>query len=269
MAIGSPCAVVQVLADWELNAIRMLNKKFAALQRLAQLIEQFGDINTWLPNLGRLVESMVPVDSLDINAYTNLQVYCPFLNLPPYSNEDLAELKSKVQTAYGQLLGQIAKHPYMRMDKLQGMLNDWQNKINYPYGEDYLRCMNAVCGAVQAAGTTLSGLANTNIGRELELFGQNFVENAGEILTEAQQIKRNEALGIYNQIADLRSEIVQDYQTLTVTGEVVPSEPPLRLGTPTGSRYTFEQSRLQEAGFPPSWPTSEAEPPSGVGSVIP
>jgi hypothetical protein len=254
MAIGNPCAVMQALVNWEMQAIRMLNKKFAALQRLAQLIEQFGDINTLIPNLNRLLGTLVPVDALNLDIFSVLQTACPFLGLPPYSNADLNELKSKLQTAYSRLLGDIANHPWMRLDRLQEQLNDFQNKINYPYGADYLRCMNAVCGALDAAGSLYSGLANANISKELALFSKNFVQGAGEVLTEPMKLKRNEAMNVYNAVSDLRSDTVQDFQTLTKTGTVVPASPPLKLGTPTGADYTFDSSSLAAQSFPPTIP---------------
>lgn len=265
MAVPNPCAVMQALVDWEMNAIKLLNKKFAALQRLAELIEQLGDVSTLLPNLSALI----PVADIDLDVYTSLQVSCPFLNLPPYSNENLAALRSRVNTEYGLLARRLANHPYARLDKVQGMLNDWQNKINYPYGEDYLRCLNSICAAIGVAGSFVEGLSQVNVANELALFEQNFVQNAGQVLTEPMRIKRDEAFGAYNQVLDLRDETVQDFQTISTTGEVVPTKPPLRLGTPTGVNYTFDASELVQTGFPPSFPTSLANPPGGVGSVIP
>lgn len=254
MAIGNPCAIMQVLENWELQAISALNKKFAALRRLAELLEQFGDLNSWLPDLGRLLNALPAVGDLDIDVYTNLQVSCPFLNLPPFSNADLNDLKRRLSAGYSQILGDIANHPWSRLDKLQGMMNDFQNKINYPYGADYLRCMNAVCGAISAAGSTISGLANVNIQSELTKFGQNFIAGAGEVLTQPMQIKRNNAFQIYNAVYDLRDESVQDFTTLTTSGETIPNKPPLRLGEPTGTRYTFDSSQLFQTGWPPGWP---------------
>lgn len=248
---GDPCAAMQALLNWEMQAIALLNKKFAALQRLAQLIEQLGDINTLIPDLLKLLSALVPVDRLDMTAYTNMQAACPFLGLPPFSNQNLNELKGKVQAAYGQLLGDIANHPWMRLDKIQGMLNDFQNKINFPYGSDYLACAQALCGALGAAEKTLSGLASTDIGKQLQAFGTNFVQNAGQVLTEPMQVKRNEAMNVYNAVSDLRSETVQDFQTLTTTGQVVSSKPPLKLGTPTGAKYTFTSQSLSAQNFPP------------------
>jgi hypothetical protein len=258
MAIGNPCAVMQALTNWELQVIAALNKKFAALQRLASLLEQMGDLNSWLPNLSSLIESLVPVGDLDLSIYTDLQVACPFLNLPPYSNEDLDKLKGQLNAAYATLLRDIANHPWARMDKLQDWMNDAQNAINYPYGADYLRCMNAVCGAMSAAGSTLSGLANTNIQAELTKFGDNFIAQGGEVLTEPMRNKRNLAFQTSNAVYDLRDETVQDYQTLTTSGETLPNKPPLRLGDPTGTKYTFDATTFPPETFPPGYPTNLA-----------
>jgi hypothetical protein len=263
--MSNPCSILQGLVNWEMNMLRLLNKKFDALKRLAALLEQLGDISSLLPN----ISGLIPVANIDISAYTDLQVNCPFLNLPPYSNENIAQLRSKVNAAYADLARMLSALPHLRMGKVQGMLNDFQETINFPYGEDYIRCLNSICAAIGTAGSLLKGLSQTDIQKELELFGQNFVDNAGQVLTEPMRIKHNEALQVYNQVLDLRDESVQDYQTITASGEVIPNSPPLRLGTPTDAAYTFDATQLQQLGFPPRFPSSLSPTPSGVGSVMP
>lgn len=253
--MSNPCGVLQALVNWELNMLQLLNKKFAALRRLAALLEQLGDISTLLPNLSGLV----PVAEIDISVYTDLQVNCPFLNLPPYSNEDIATLRSRVNAAYASLASTLSLHPYMRMDRVQKMLNDFQETINFPYGEDYIRCLNSICAAIGTAGSLLEGVRQMDIQHELEAFGRDFVENAGQVLTEPMRIKRNEAMQLYNQVLDLRDESVQDFQTMTASGEVVPNAPPLRVSTPTDAKYTFDATQMQRLDFPPRFPTSLGE----------
>lgn len=256
---------MQALVDWELNAIRLLNKKFAALRRLAELLEQVGDVSTALPNLAALV----PVADLDLELYTAIQVNCPFLGLPEYSNQNLAELKSKMNTAYGLLARRVANHPWARLDRVQSMLNDYQQRINYPYGEDYLRCLNSICAAISAAGSLLETWSTVSVETELAKFTTNFIDNAGQVLTEPMQIKRDEALGVYSQLVDLKDESVGDFATITKTGDTVPTPPPLQLGSGTDPNYTFDATQLVHANFPPSFPTGLANPTTGVGSVIP
>jgi hypothetical protein len=235
MASANPCSVLQGLANWEYQIIRSLNKKFAALQRLAELLEQLGDISSFLPTVSQLV----PVIDIDISTYNNLAVNCPFLNLPPANIENLNELKARLNAAYGQLLGKILNHPWIRMDRVQAMLNEFQAKINYPYGNDYLRCLNSVCAAVNAAGSLLDKISQTNIDKELADFSKNFVDNAGQVLSKGAQVKRDEAVQVYNQVLDLKDDTVQDYRSLTVTGDVKPASPPLNTGHATVPDYEF------------------------------
>ena len=259
MPVPNPCSLLQGLVDWEMKIIKALNKKFAALKRLAELLEQLGDISTLLPNITQLI----PVIDIDLDVYTSLQVNCPFLNLPPATNEDINALKSKLNAAYAQLAGKLLNHPWMRLDKVQQMLNDYQTKLNYPYGEDYLRCLNSVCAAIGTVGSLLEKASTVNIGKDLELFSQNFVQNAGQVLTRPMEAKRDEAMQVYNQVRDLRDETVADFRQ-----PGAPASPPLRLGTRTNPNFTFSQPSLQ-TGFPASFPTGSSPTPPGVGSVIP
>ncbi len=242
-----------------MRIIRALNKKFAALRRLAELLEQLGDLSSLLPNINQLI----PVIDINLDVYTALQVNCPFLNLPPATTEDVNALRSKVNEAYAQLAASILNHPWIRMDKVQKMLNDFQQKLNYPYGEDYIRCLNSVCAAIGTIGSLLEHASTVDIGKELQLFSQNFVDNAGQVLTRPMQAKRDEALQVYNQVLDLRDETVSDFRT-----PGAPAPTPLRTGTRTDPNFTFSPPSLQ-TGFPASFPTSEAPTPPGVGSIIP
>lgn len=259
MAVPNPCAVLQGLVDWEMKIIRALNKKFAALRRLAELLEQLGDISSFLPNINQLI----PVIDIDIDVYTALQVNCPFLNLPPATNEDINSLRSKLNEAYAKLASQILNHPWMRMDKVQKMLNDYQQKLNYPYGEDYIRCLNSVCAAIGTVGSLLEKASTVDIGKELATFSQNFVDNAGQVLTKSMQTKRDEAMQVYNQVLDLRDDTVSDFKQ-----PGAPATTDLRTGHATVPSFTFTPTTFQ-TGFPASFPTSSATTPPGVGSVIP
>lgn len=260
MAVPNPCGLLQGLVDWEMKIISALNKKFAALRRLAELLEQLGDLSSFLPNLSQLI----PVIDIDLDVYTSLQVNCPFLNLPPATTEDLNELKSKLNAAYAQLAAKLNLSPWMRMNKVQQMLNDYQQKLNFPYGEDYLRCLSSVCAAIGTAGSLMEKASTVNIGKELQLFSQNFVENGGQILTKSMQTKRDEAIQTYNQILDLRDDTVSDFRQ-----PGAPQPPPLRTGHIVTPAFTFIPETTFQSGFPASFPTSSATTPPGVGSVIP
>jgi len=231
--------VLQALALYQFEIIRALNKKFTALRRLAELLEQLGDISSFLPNLGQLV----PVIDIDLIIYTDLQVNCPFLNLPPATNEDINALKSKLNEAYALLARKLMNHPFLRLNRVQAMLNDFQNKLNFPYGDDYLRCLNAVCAAIGKAGSLLEGISQAQIDKELGNFTRDFVDNAGQVLTKSMATKRDEGLQVYSQVLDLRDDTTQDFRSLSPgpTGQpqVNPQDPPLRTGHATEPDFKF------------------------------
>jgi hypothetical protein len=253
-----PCGIMQALVGWEMKVISSLNKKFAALQRLTELLEQLGDIASALPpTLGVLV----PVADIDLDAYTALQVNCPFLNLPPATTEDLNELRSKVNAAYALLARDLLKHPWIRMNNVQKALNDFQQKVNYPYGEDYIRCLNSICAAINVAGSFLENLKQADVAAELASFGQNFVQRGGRVLSDAQAIKRDEAVQVYNQIIDLRDDTVQDFRQ---PGS--PQQPPLRVGHAVEPDFTFQESTWNDSFLDSGVPDPAV---TNVGSVIP
>jgi len=237
---------MQGLLDWQMTALTLINRKFAALRRLAELIEQMGDVDFWIGMALSSLSNLIPVLDIDISLYTNLQVSCPFLGLPPFSNQDIANLKGRLNAAYGGLAARISIHPWARLDKVQGMLNDFQNKINYPYGSDYLRCLNAICAAtVGASGSLLVNLSVPNISKELALFGKNFVQDAGHVLTEPMRQKRNEVIGAYNSVLSLRDESVRDFKVVTATGKAL-VVPPLRPKVITSPAYTFTAAQAMQ-----------------------
>lgn len=232
---ANACSILQALANYQFEIIRALNKKFTALRRLAELLEQLGDVSSALPNLGQLL----PVVDIDLITYTDLQVNCPFLNLPPATNEDINALRSKVNTAYALMARKLMNHSWMRMNRVQDMLNDYQNKLNYPYGDDYLRCLNAVCAAISQAGSLLQNVTQAQIDKELANFGRDFVNNAGQVLTKSMQTKRDEAVQVYNQVLDLRDDSVQDFRSVSGGGEVNPQDPPLKTGHAETPNFIF------------------------------
>jgi hypothetical protein len=235
MPAANPCGVLQALANYQFEIIRSLNKKLNQLRRLAELLEQLGDLSLFLPNIGQLI----PIINIDLSIYTDLQANCPFLNLPPATTEDLDKLRNKVSEAYALLARKLLNHPWLRMNKVQGMLNDFQNKLNFPYGDDYMRCLNATCAAIAQAGSLLSRVSQAQIGKELTDFGKNFVDNAGQVLTKSMQTKRDEAVQIYNQVLDLRSDSVQDFRSFAVGGSVNAQSPPLKVGHAVTPNFIF------------------------------
>jgi hypothetical protein len=235
--IANPCNTLEALAQFQFQILKSLNKKFAALRRLAELLEQAGDLSSLLPNLGQLV----PVPNLTISLYEELASNCPFLNLPSATESSLTALQSKLNAAYGLFAGQLLNHPWMRMNKVQDELNKFQQKINFPYGDDYLRCLETVCATIGVLGTTFEKTSKTNISKELTDFGENFVNNAGQVLTKSMQTKRDEAIQVYNGVLDLKSDSVQDFRSVTSSGPALgsPQQTPLSVGHPILPDFQF------------------------------
>lgn len=218
MAVIAPCGAMQALANLQYEIISSLNKKLLALRRLAELLEQLGDLSALLPDISQLI----PVVDVNLELYADLQVNCPWLNLPPADTAALAALQSKLNLAYATLARKVANLPWLRMNQMQVLLNDFQNKINYPYGDDYLRCLQAICNAAGQAGSLLSPISQADISRELRAFGTNFVDNAGQVLTAPMAFKRDQAIDVFNGVLDLRDDSVRDFQSLTTQGEAGP-----------------------------------------------
>jgi hypothetical protein len=234
-AIPNPCSVLESLAQLQFQLLKALNKKFAALRRLAELLEQAGDLSSVLTGLGQLI----PVLNIDLNLYEELARNCPFLNLPPASNESLNALRSKLSAAYSTFAGKLLNHPWMRMNKLQDELNKFQQKLNFPYGDDYLRCLESICATIGVVGTTFEKISQADVAKELTNFGENFVNNGAQVLTKAQQAKRDEILQAYNGVLDLKNDTIQDFKSLTSTGESNPQSPPLLVGHATVPSFEF------------------------------
>ncbi len=236
------CAPLQALTAFELSVVQAINKKFAALQRLAQLLEQLGDISAFLPNIGQLL----PVASLDLSAYQALQLGCPFLNLPPATTASIAALQGKLQAAYAALLAQLRNHPWSRLNSVQAMLNEFQSKLNFPFGDDYLRCLNNVCNAIGTAGSLLSGASSFSISNDLKAFATGFVANGGQVLSAVQQTKRDQALTTYNQVLAL-----QDPAVVTFQAPGTQPQPPAVALSATTPAFTASLT----SGFPTTFPS--------------
>jgi hypothetical protein len=210
----NPCTVIDALADFQYDLMRRLNKKFEQLRRLAVLLEQLGDLTSLLPNLNALI----PVSQIDLSVYLQLAAACPFLGLPKPSDTDLAGLRDKVLSAYAAYARKILGHPYMRMGKVQEALTEYQNQINSAMGigADYISCLKAACAAGTALQSAVSKVSETDWKKTISAYTENYVTNAGKVLTEPMEQKyalMNDTLKFMQD--EMGTDIGKDYKYYT------------------------------------------------------
>lgn len=208
---GNACKVLDALAELQYDVIRRINRKFNALRRLAQTLEALGDLSGLVPNLPQLL----PLASIDASVYTRLQENCPFLNLPPYGSQSLAELQQAVQAAYSNLARKLMNHPFMRMQKLNDAMSKFQQDVNLTLatGADYTRCLQTVCDTIGAVGGAFESITAANIKKELADFANGFLNNAGNVLTEPMKQKYGQAVDTVSQLKALGADVATDYRT--------------------------------------------------------
>ena len=206
---ADPCQVVDTLAAFQLDVLRRINRKFAALRSLAQLLEQLGNLDELVPNIGALI----PVVDIDLAIYENLVANCPYLNLPPYTTGDLNQLQVQVTGAYANFFRKLLNHPYNRMGQLQEQLINFQGEVDAAITDagDFLRCLQTVCAAGRAVAGQLNSLTNADIAKEIGIFAENYAASAGQVMTEGMRIKYQEVQDAMTQLKDLGADVGQDY----------------------------------------------------------
>lgn len=189
--------------------MRIVNRKFNALRRLAELLEQLGDISSFLPDINKLI----PIHMINIDAYANLIGACPSLNLPAVSNADIGQLQSNLNVAYGNLIRKLEKHPWLRMGKVQDQLAKVQAKYNdtLNQGVQFYRCFQAACNAVDTAADFFADISATDFQQEFDDYTQNFVHGNAQVLNQRMTQKRDEVNGT---IANINELINPDNPTL-------------------------------------------------------
>lgn len=211
---GQPCAVIDALAQFQYDVVRRLNRKFNALRRIADLLEQVGDLSVLVPNL----EELIPVTSITLDTYSRLVQNCPFLGLPETPNdESLGVLRQKVVEAYASLVRKLLNHPHLRMGKLQDVLARFQTDLNAGAAvvADYLTCLQTICDTIEVAGTAFASISQADIKKEVSEYTKNFVNNAGQVMTEGMKIKERQVQTTIKEIKDLSTETVTDVDELT------------------------------------------------------
>lgn len=200
-----PCQVVDALARHQYDAVRGVNKKFAQLRRLAELLQQLGDLSTLVPN----ISALIPVADINFSTYNELAAMCPALGLPSPGEASINELRAKVVGAYGNLARRVLNHPYTRMGNLQGVLNRYQSKVNLSMATatDYLACLQAACNALDTAAGLFDGVTKESVEKELSQFASGYVASAGEVLTGPLKAKNDEAKATLVQLQDLGADV--------------------------------------------------------------
>lgn len=208
-AVTDACQVVDTLVAFQMDVLRRINRKFAALRSLAQLLEQLGNLDDLVPNIGALI----PVVRIDLAIYENLVANCPYLNLPPYTTGDLNQLQVQVTGAYANFFNQLLRHPWNRMGQLQDQMDQFQGEVDAAITDagDFLRCLQTVCAAGKAVVGQLNALSNADIAKEVGIFAENFAAEAGQVLTEPMRLKYSQVQEIKDQLVLLGADVGQDY----------------------------------------------------------
>lgn len=213
---ADPCQIVDALAAFQFDVLRRINRKFAALRGLAQLLEQLGDINSFtslIPNIAALI----PIVNINLSFYNQLIHACPFLHLPAASGSiGTNQLQGLVAQAYANIYAKLKVHPWNRMGLLQAQMDKFQAQINAVAGQasDFLRCLQAVCATGRAVVGQLNALSDANIGKEITAFSENFVAHAGQVMMPAMSAKYGQIVEGQARLIDLGAEVKQDYRVL-------------------------------------------------------
>lgn len=209
---ANPCAVVDALARMQYDIIRRVNRKFEALRRLAQLLEDLGNLSDLVPN----INALIPVVDIDFDTYNQLAAACPFLNLPFPGEASLVELRQRVIGAYSNLMKDLLNHPWIRMGKLQDEMSKFQSKVNFALGmgASYIECLLAACNAVSAVGSAFQKVSQADIQKEISTFTSNYMANAGQVLTEPMRTKYATAIETRDELANLGADFRGDYRTV-------------------------------------------------------
>lgn len=219
MASSNPCSVLDALAKFQFDVISRLNKKFNALRRIAELLEQIGDLTVLIPN----IESLIPTASISLEMYQRLVQDCPFLGLPPASDANLDELRQKVIAAYAALISKLQNFAHFRMGKLQSVLTRFQADLNASaaIANDYITCLQTICDTLGSAASAFQNIAHADVKKEIAAYTQNFVANAGQVMTAGMKVKADQVNTTIAQIKTLSTETVADVQATGVQATVI------------------------------------------------
>ena len=200
--LSQVCGVVDALSNFQVQVMNALNGRFLALRRLAELLEAAGDLTGFIPDISKLI----PLYQIDASIYENLRVECPFLNLPPASEnaeQFIGGLRAQLNAAYAQILRQLDLHPFSRIGLLQQKLDDFQSRLNLAalQGTDFLQCLQAACQAAQA----VSNISAPDVGKIATDYYKNFIQDQGQVLSAQAKAKVSTVGSVKTKVQELIS----------------------------------------------------------------
>lgn len=221
---ADPCAITGALAADYQNAVTAINRKFNALQRLAELLEQLGDVSALLEGINP--SALIPLYAINFDAYTDLVNACPFLNLPKTpSNASTAQLQQMVSSAYAGMIRKLNLHPFIRLGSLQAQLNKVQTSVNEALntGEQFVQCL------AQACASTVGLFMTTNFQQQLDQFKRGYLASNGQVLTQEMQGKLLSVRGLIDNVNELMSTapVITPSPTPLVPQVPIPTDHPI------------------------------------------
>jgi hypothetical protein len=133
------CNILGTLVSTQAMIFDQVNRRVAALRRLAEILEQAGDLNILIPDINKFI----PIAQIDTLMYDQLRQACPALGLPPFTGVN--DLKATVANAYARVQTYLQNCPYNRMGSIQEKLDSYLSKVTQATGPwDYLNWMNCV-----------------------------------------------------------------------------------------------------------------------------
>lgn len=184
------CNVLGILTSAQGLIFNEINNRVASLRRLAQILENLGDLNTLIPN----INNFIPIAEIDTLMYEQLRQACPQLGLPPFTAVD--DMKAAVADAYARVQDYLYNSPYNRMGGIQSKLDDALSKFTQAAGPwDYLNWMS--CVQFAACGFPDAVVAEVQAGRQLfaeqiGVFAQPINQSEGEIKLGVQHTVQGE-----------------------------------------------------------------------------
>jgi hypothetical protein len=122
-----------------------------------------------------------------------------------------------VTGAYANMINKLLRHPWNRMGQLQDQLDDFLGQIQgdvnsaMTQAADFLRCLQTVCAAGKAVVGQLNAIKNADIAAEIDKFTENFVADAGQVMTEGMKTKYQQLQDAKLQLEVLGGDVGKDY----------------------------------------------------------
>lgn len=202
--MASVCDVINTVSEFQLDALRKVNRKLISLQHLAALMEQLGDADAGFINeLRAFADRFIPVSSIDATLYGQIQSACPFIALPPITADTSANtaiLQAILLDAYNNLIRKVLGHAYSKMGTLQRELENFLATvaITEALAYDFFSCLQSACN-----GTLFTGEGAADFSAQSGQYQKNYVATGGKVLTPQQQVKNGYALDLLTKLQSL------------------------------------------------------------------